>query len=89
MEIKEGKVTDYAMRSYFRDSKLNYMFVLEIDDSVEYCKYLEQVEYNIFMRKLLGGFQVGTLSDIVDCKLKYETDESQVTKIILNNNIEL
>ena len=84
-----GKVTDYDLRSYFKDNQLNYLFILEIDESYEYDKYLTQNEYNIFMSKVLGGFGVGELRDIVDKLVDYELENDRVIKISLENNIEL
>lgn len=89
MEIKEGKVTDYDLRSYFKDNQLNYLLIIEIDNDLEYDKYLNQSEYNIYMSKILGGFGVGELRDIVDKSVKYEIDGEEVYKILLDNNIEI
>lgn len=89
MEIKEGKVTDYDLRSYFKDNQLNYLLIIEIDNDLEYDKYLNQSEYNIYMSKILGGFGVGELRDIVDKSVKYEIDGEEVSKILLDNNIEI
>ena len=65
------------------------MFILEIDESYEYDKYLTQSEYNIFMSKVLGGFGVRELRDIVDKSVDYELENDRVVKILLENNIEL
>lgn len=89
MEIKEGKVTDYDLRSYFKDNQLNYLLIIEIDNDLEYDKYLTQSEYNIYMSKILGGFGVGELRDIVDKSVKYEIDSEEISKILLDNNIEI
>jgi hypothetical protein len=87
--MEKGKVTDYDLRSYFKDNQLNYLFILEINESYEYNKYLTQVEYNIFMSRILGGFGVRELRDIVDKSVDYELDNDKVVKISLENNIEL
>ena len=87
--MNTGKVTDYDLRSYFKDSQLNYLFILEIDEAYEYDKYLSQAEYNIFMGKVLGGFGVRELRDIVDKSVNYELENERIVKISLENNIEL
>ena len=87
--MNKGKVTDYDLRSYFKDNQLNYLFILEIDEAYEYDKYLTQAEYNLFMSKVLGGFGVRELRDIVDKLVGYELENDRVIKISLENNIEL
>lgn len=89
MDIKQGKVTDYDLRSYFKDNQLNYLFIIEIDDELEYDRYLTQAEYNIFMSRILGGFGVRELRDIVDKSVNYELDNDKISRIVLDNNIEL
>ena len=87
--MNKGKVTDYDLRSYFKDNQLNYLFILEIDEAYEYDKYLTQAEYNLFMSKVLGGFGVRELRDILDKLVGYELENDRVIKISLENNIEL
>lgn len=89
MEIRKGKVTDYDLRSYFKDNLLNYLFILEIDDSLEYSKHLSQAEYNLFISKILGGFGVSEVRDVVEKFIEYEFDGEQIVKIKLQNNIEI
>lgn len=87
--MEKGKVTDYDLRSYFKDNQLNYLFILELDDIYEYDKYLSQAEYSVFMSRVLGGFGVRELRDIVDKSVDYELENDRVVKISLENNIEL
>ena len=50
---------------------------------------MTQAEYNLFMSKVLGGFGVRELRDIVDKLVDYELENDRVIKISLENNIEL
>ena len=87
--MNKGKVTDYDLRSFFKDGQLNYLFIIEIDDEYEYDKYLTQVEYNLFMSKVLGGVGVKELREVVGKSVEYELSNDEVSKVLLGNNVEL
>ena len=87
--MNKGKVTDYDLRSFFKDGQLNYLFIIEIDGEYEYDKYLTQVEYNLFMSKVLGGFGIKELREVVGKSVEYELYNDEVAKILLENKAEL
>ena len=89
METKKGKVTDVDLRSYFKDNALHYLFILEIDEEDEYLKYLTQAEYNMFISKVLAGFGVREIREVADKTVEYVLDDNGISKIILQNNIEI
>lgn len=88
--IKQGKVTDYDIHSFFKDNKLNYRFVLEIDENYEFVKYLGQHEYGMFVSKIIAGFDANELLGIIEKRANFEVDENdRLTKLILPNNVEI
>lgn len=90
METKQGKVTDYDLRSYYENQKIKYLFVLEIDENYEFKTYLSQEEYTNFVSKILRGFQVSQMIEIVNKDITFEVDANDVlTKILLHNYVEL
>lgn len=90
MIVKNGKVSDYDLRSFYENQKIKYIFILEIDEEYEFKVYLNQEDYSKFVSKILSGFDVNQMLDIVEKPLSFEVDDfDNITKLILLNNIEL
>ena len=88
--VKQGKVTDYEIYSFFKDSQLNYRFVLEIDENYELVKYIAQNEYSIFVSRIIAGFEANELLGIIEKEASFEVDENdRLTKLLFKNNIEI
>ncbi len=90
MIVKNGKVSDYDLRSFYENQKIKYIFILEIDEEYEFKVYLNQEDYSKFVSKILSGFDVNQMIDIVEKQVSFEVDDfDNITKLILLNNIEL
>lgn len=90
MIVKNGKVSDYDLRSFYENQKIKYIFILEIDEEYEFKVYLNQEDYSKFVSKILRGFDVNQMIDIVEKQVSFEVDDfDKITKLILLNNIEL
>ncbi len=90
MIVKDGKVSDYDLRSFYENQKIKYIFILEIDENYEFKVFLNQEDYSKFVGKILRGFDVNQMLDIVEKQVSFEVDDfDNITKLILLNNIEL